>query len=325
MSGHHHDHGGTAKTVAFNLAVNLFLTLAKWLAFALTGSPSLFGEAAHSTADSLNPILLWTGHRRGQRPKDGRHPFGHSRETFFWSLVAAQLMLLVGSLLTAYRGTLAIMTGAKPDYSPWSLGIMAFALLAESCTLTLAWRKINRERGANLAEKIGGSHDTVLLGVLLENGVDALGVILAFAGFGLFVLTGEPLWDAAFSLLIALTLFVSSVFLINRSRSLLTGEAAPADTVAEIRRALAGRAGIAEILEITAVLYGSERVHCRLRLRLDAEWFADRWCSGPASQPYLAGDPVLWTLQAVRAELAGIKAAVRAGAPEVRSVEIEYV
>jgi cation diffusion facilitator family transporter len=324
MSGHH-DHGGdgTGKTVILNLAVNVGLTIAKWLAFLLTGSPSLFGEAAHSTADSLNPILLWTGFRRGHRPKDERHPFGHGRETFFWSLISAQMMLLIGSCLTAWHGIETIITRRGPEFSAWSLGIMAAALLAESVTLTMAYRRLQRERGAGLMEKISGSNNTVLLGILMENGVDAMAVVLAFAGYGLFVLTGNVLCDAVCSLLIALVLAASSLFLINRNRSLLIGEKARPE-IAEAIAAAASRPSVKEVVGVTAVMRGPDHVHCRLRLKLNDEWFVDGWCCGPSAKPYLAGDPIRWCLKHLETEIADIKHDIRRRVPEVSSLEIEF-
>jgi len=326
MSGH--DHGrpdGTGLTIALNLAVNLALTAAKWIAFLLTGSPSLFGEAAHSTADSLNPILLWIGFQRGRRPKDARHPFGHDRETFFMSLIAAEAMFILGACLTAWRGIATLISGDKPDFSPWSLGIMIFALAAEGFTFTLAYRKLKRENGGRAVAGLAKSRNTVLLGVLLENGVDTLGVVLAFLGFGLFALTGQPVWDALFSLAIAALLTASSVFLIVRNRSLIVGEAASPEVAAEIAAALAGRPAIAEVVSITAVIRGSDKIHCRLRLRLNQELFVDGWCSGPAAKPYLAGDPVRWSLDRVVRELADVKNAVRGQVRDLASVEIELL
>lgn len=324
MSGHH-DHGGdgTGKTVIVNLAVNVGLTAAKWLAFALTGSPSLFGEAAHSTADSLNPVLLWTGHRRGQLPKDERHPFGHGRETFFWSLVSAQMMLIIGACLTAWHGVETIVTGRGPEFSAWSLGIMAAALLAEGTTLTMAYRRLKRERGHGLVDKISSSNNTVLLGILMENGVDALGVVLASAGYGLFVLTGSVLCDAVCSLLIAAVLAASSLFLINRNRSLIVGEASRPEVIEAIAAA-AKRPSVREVVSVTAVMRGPDHVHCRLRLRLDNEWFVSGWCGGPSARPYLAGDPVRWCLTTLEQELAAIRGEIRRQVPEVSSLEIEF-
>lgn len=322
---HEHDHGGTGRTVIVNLAVNVVLTLAKWTAFACSGSPSIFGEAAHSTADSLNPLLLWIGHSRGRRPGCPRHPAGHGRETYFWSLIAAIVMLLVGSFLTAWHGIGMIVSGEAPEFSPLSFGIMTFALLAVSFNVVLAWRRLRLERGDGALDKIKGSRNTVLLGILLENGVDALAVLFAYAGFGLYLLTGEPLWDAAFSLLIAALLAVSSLFLIGRNRSLITGEAAPAEIVEAVAAALRACPAVAEVASVTAVIRGPEEVHCRLRLRLDPEVFVRGWNEYQPRIPGMPGAAVRWTLEALARETAGIERTVRERVRDVASVEIELV
>lgn len=269
MSGcHHHDHGHdrTGWTVALNLTVNLGLTVAKWFAYVLTGSPSLFGEAAHSTADSLNPIFQWIGHRRGQRPACPDHPHGHGRETYFWSLLAALLMLTLGAGFTAWHGIETMLTGRAPERSFVSLAIMAVALMAEGYTFFRAWRELKRE-GDSFWKRLRQSRNTVLLGILLENFVDTIGVVLAFAGFGLYWLTGNPYVDAVFSLLIAVVLLCSSLFLVARNRSLLVGESVGA---AERQRLLqaATHAIVAEVLELEAVAQGPDEVAVRLRVRL---------------------------------------------------------
>lgn len=329
MSGHHHGHGcghdhsgETKKTVILNLIVNLTLLAAKWVAYFLTGSPSLFGEACHSAADSANPAFLWIGYRRGRRPQDADHPFGHGRETFFWSIIAALVMLVVGSFLTAYHGIETIVSGEAPDYSPWSLGIMAFALLAEGYTVTLAFRRLLKEQGQGIFGRIRGSRNTVLLGVLLENAVDASGVLLAFTGFGLYLLTGNPLWDAGFSLAIAALLATSSLFLINKSRSLLMGEAVSPETVEAVRRAVLTRPAVAEITGLKAVTLDSEDFRCHVTVRLESRWFCD---AAQVRDWHCYHQPIRWTLEQVTAEVAAIRAAVIASVPHAAEVDVELV
>jgi cation diffusion facilitator family transporter len=332
MSGHGHgcghDHApsdGTAKTVILNLSVNLVLTAAKWLAFALTGSPSLFGEAAHSTADSLNPIFLWIGYRRGKKPADDAHPLGHGRETYFWSLVAAIVMLVVGSLLTAWRGIETLVYGRAPDTSMVSLGIMLGALLMEGYTFARAWRELKREHGSDAVEKMKRSRNTVLLGVLLENFVDALGVILALIGYGLYTLTGNLVWDAACSLLIALVLLRSSLFLIGRSRSLLIGEGAPRDLVKKIGEAVAARQSVAAVVSVKAVTTGANALYCRVSLRLNGPFFTRAWSDDIADVIPYVEEPCRWTAAEVARELAAIEEIVRSVVPDAGAVDIKLL
>src|SRR6202042_1634517 len=76
-------------TVLVAFGVNVGVAAAKSAAAVVTGSASLLAEAAHSWADAGNEIFLMIGNRRSRRPPDLAHPFGHGREAYVWSLVAA--------------------------------------------------------------------------------------------------------------------------------------------------------------------------------------------------------------------------------------------
>ncbi|HTM68039.1 MAG TPA: cation diffusion facilitator family transporter [Candidatus Binatia bacterium] len=319
--GHAHDHhAGTAKAVSVTLVVNIVIMIAKWFAFALTRSPSLFGEAAHSTADTLNPFVLWIGQRRSARPAHRRHPLGHGREAFFWSLIAAELMLVVGAVLTARHGIETLLTGRVPHVSRIALAVMGMAAVGETYSLLVVWRRMRKtlRAGARLRD----TGNTMLLALLVENSADILGVTLACAGYGLYVATGNAVWDACFSLAIAALLGVSSLFLIDRSRSLLIGEAAPPDVEHAVLRLLQARRSIAEVRRIVTVMRGPEDVGCIIVLRWDPEWFAAKWraIAGGQGQP----QPLVpWVFALTRAEADAIKEEVRAHVPAITQLQIE--
>lgn len=319
--GHHgHDHhGGTGKAVFVTLIVNVAIMAAKWVAFGLTRSPSLFGEAAHSTADTLNPLVLWVGQRRSARPAHRRHPLGHGREAFFWSLIAAELMLVVGAALTARHGIETLLEGRVPRISTAALAVMGLAAVGETFSLAVVWRRMRRT--LRTGGRLRDSGNTLLLALLVENGADILGVLLALAGYGLYVLTGNAAWDAAFSLCIAALLAVSSLFLINRSRSLLIGESAPPEAERTILRLLQARRSIAEVRHVVTVMRGPEDIGCIIVLRWDPEWFAAKWRAIEGREH--ARPLVPWVFALTRAETDAIRQEVRAAVPAVADVRIE--
>jgi divalent metal cation (Fe/Co/Zn/Cd) transporter len=68
---------------------NLLIAIAKSVAAAITSSASMLAEAAHSWADAGNEIFLLIADRRSDRGPDSRHPMGHGREAYVWSMFAA--------------------------------------------------------------------------------------------------------------------------------------------------------------------------------------------------------------------------------------------
>ena len=80
--------GGTRAVIAALIA-NAGLAVAKLVGFALPRSSAILAEAIHSVAAMSHPALLLLGGRRSRRAPTDAHPFGHGRERYFWSFVAA--------------------------------------------------------------------------------------------------------------------------------------------------------------------------------------------------------------------------------------------
>ncbi|MEU3091936.1 cation diffusion facilitator family transporter [Streptomyces massasporeus] len=105
----------TRVTVLVALAANLVIAVAKAIGGLAAGSPALLSEAAHSVADSLNEVFLLAALRRSRRPADRRHPFGYGKERFFWSLLAAVGIFVMGGCFSFFQGFEALASGAKEE------------------------------------------------------------------------------------------------------------------------------------------------------------------------------------------------------------------
>lgn len=312
---HHHHGGGTEKALNVTLAVNILLTVAKWTAFIFTRSSSLFAEAIHSTFDTMNPLVLKIGHHRSRRPKCDRHPMGHTREAFFWPLIAAIMMFAFGAGFTAYRGINALITGHVPEMRWWAAAIMIGALVGEGVSLLVSRRAL---KGDGIRE----TKDTTALALVFENFVDMLGVTLALSGYGLFLLTGQAVWDAVFSLAIAGLLAYASIYLICRNMSLITGESADDGTLGRIRDIVLGAPYVMKVVDLTVSVTGPENMCCRVSVVLDAPKMADAYAvDGRADGS--GREAVYWTLLRIALVRGEIKRRLLEEFPGMQSVNVE--
>jgi cation diffusion facilitator family transporter len=249
----------TVRTVVVAVAANLLVAVAKGVAAALTGSAALLAETAHSIADTCNEVLLYVGVRRGMRPADDRHPLGYGQARYFWSLLAAVGIFVVGGLF-------AIVDGVQSLRHPEPLanvGVGVAVLLVSAALEGLSWRTAHRQlraeaaaRHLNLGEYVATSSDPTPTTVFLEDSAALVGLALALAALLLHLLTGSAVWDGAASLLIGLLLIGVAFVLMRRSGALLIDEAAPADVRERLRQAVAQEPWVAEVAELTAVYIG---------------------------------------------------------------------
>ncbi|MFF8726719.1 cation diffusion facilitator family transporter [Streptomyces sp. NPDC015171] len=222
----------TRVTVLVALGANLVIAVAKAVGGVLAGSPALLSEAAHSVADSLNEVFLLAALRRSRRPADDRHPFGYGKERFFWSLLAAVGIFVMGGCFSFFQGVEALRSGADEKFSGYVAGliVLGVALLAEGASLLRALHQVRRSDG--------GLRDPALRTVVAEDGTAVLGVTLALAGMALHMVTGQVVWEASASLAIGVLLVCVAYRLGRDARDQLIGEAADPELRGRIRALL---------------------------------------------------------------------------------------
>ncbi|MFI0163193.1 cation diffusion facilitator family transporter [Streptomyces sp. NPDC017095] len=225
----------TKITVLVALGANLVIAVAKAAGGVLAGSPALLSEAAHSVADSLNEVFLLAALRRSRRPADTRHPFGYGKERFFWSLLAAVGIFVMGGCFSFFQGVEALREGADETFGGYIAGliVLAVALAAEAGSLLRALHQVRRQGGG-----LAGLRDPALRTVVAEDGTAVLGVTLALIGMALHMVTGQVVWEASASLAIGVLLVYVAYRLGREARDQLIGQAADPELTGRIRALL---------------------------------------------------------------------------------------
>jgi len=201
------------------LVANLVIAAAKAVGGLVAGSPALLSEAAHSVADSMNEVFLLAALRRSRRPADKRHPFGYGKERFFWSLLAAVGIFVMGGCFSFFQGFEALRNGAEEKTSGYVVGliVLGVAFVAEGVSLLRALHQVRRQ---------GGLRDPALRTVVAEDGTAVLGVTLAAVGMALHMVTGQVVYEASASFAIGALLVFIAYHLGSEARDQLIGEAA---------------------------------------------------------------------------------------------------
>ncbi|MEU0817452.1 cation diffusion facilitator family transporter [Streptomyces mirabilis] len=255
----------TRLTVLVALGANLLIAVAKAVGGLLAGSPALLSEAAHSVADSMNEVFLLAALRRSRRPADHRHPFGYGKERFFWSLLAAVGIFVMGGCFSFFQGVEALRNGAEESFHGYvaGLAVLGVALLAEGASLLRALHQVRRQGGG-----ADGMRDPALRTVVAEDGTAVIGVMFAITGMVLHMVTGQVVWEACASLAIGLLLVCVAYWLGRDAREQLIGRAADEEASRRIRALLEAQPEIDSVEALLTMQLGLDSTLVAARIDL---------------------------------------------------------
>jgi cation diffusion facilitator family transporter len=291
--------GGSTKAVVAALTANLGIAVAKFGGAFYTGSTAMLAEGVHSLVDTGNQLLLLLGIKRSKRPADTRHPFGYSREIYFWSFVVAVLLFTAGGTVAIYEGVQKLAHPHPVTNPIVNYIILTLAIVLEATSFAVALKEFRKvATGQHWWSTVREAKDPVLFTVLFEDTAAMIGLLVALAGLVAAHLLGMPALDGIASIVIGSVLILASLLLARETMSLIVGEAASPALLGDVERLIRAAPGVTGVRDISSAHLGPHDV-----LITAAVAFED---AVPASE--------------VERIVARIVTAVRAAQPDVRQL-----
>ncbi|WP_062071649.1 cation diffusion facilitator family transporter [Demequina sediminicola] len=232
---------GGSKAIIAALSANLGIGVTKFGAWALTGASSMLAEAIHSVVDSGNQILLLVGKKKSTRAADDTHPFGYSRNRYYYAFLVAVMLFSLGGLFSLYEAWQKWQEPEPIDSWAWvPLVVLLLAMVMEGLSLRTAIKEANQVRGKlGWFAYIRRSRSPEIPVILLEDTAALVGLVFAFFGVSMTLITGDGQWDAVGTAMIGLLLVTNAVILAKETKSLLMGESVTKEDLQRIRDAFA--------------------------------------------------------------------------------------
>src|SRR3989338_9346919 len=167
------------RPVVFALVGNAAVTAAKFFAASVSGSSSMFSEAIHSLADTLNQLLLLIGLRRSLMKPDEDYEYGYGNELSFWALISACGIFFIGAGVTTYHGISTLINPHAIEISVVAFAVLIFALVIEAYTFMVAANQLKATFPRSKWRKRLAYADPSTLAVFLEDAVAGFGVCIA--------------------------------------------------------------------------------------------------------------------------------------------------
>lgn len=250
-------------SVLVALGANAAIAAAKGTAAALTGSPALLAETLHTVADAGNEVFLYVAIRRSRRPADASHPFGYGPERYFWALLAAIGMFLVGGAVSIWEGVHALLQPPGLDAFWVGVAVLVVALVLDAGSRAVAVRQLRAQaarREVSLRQLLHESPDPTVVTVYFEDTIDVVGALVALVALVLHRVTGSGVPDALASIVIGGLLCHLASRLTRRNRQLLTNQSVPERYMQRMRDRLESEPAIDAVRRLEAVYLGPAAV-----------------------------------------------------------------
>jgi len=259
-------------TVLVAGGANLAIAIAKLVAGFLTGSSAMLAEGAHSVADTVNQVFLLTALKRSQKPADALHPFGYGMERYFWSLLAAVGIFVLGAGFSIYEGVHSLLHPEPVEALTIAYIVLAVSFVSEGTSWAKAVLQLRREAGrrrVGVLRHIVSTPDPTVKTVAFEDTAALIGILLAAGGITLHAVSGSGVWDGLASILIGVLLIVVAVSLGSQSKRNLIGEAMPDEARQNLTRVINETPGVDVVVELLTMRLGPDDV--LVAARVDVE------------------------------------------------------
>jgi cation diffusion facilitator family transporter len=259
-------------TVLVAGGANLAIAVAKIVGGLLSGSAALLAEAAHSIADTINQVFLLASLKRSRKPADDRHPFGYGMERYFWSLLAAVGIFVLGAGFSVYQGVHQILHGEPLAALGVAYAVLVVSFGAEGTSWLRALRQARREAAEanrSLLSHLRTSTDPTARTVAFEDTAALVGIVIAAVGLGLHAATGRAYWDGAASIVIGILLIVVAYALGVQNMSLLVGQSVSPEVHQGIHDEITNAPGVDHVIRLLTMHLSPDEVLVAAHVDID--------------------------------------------------------
>uniref|UniRef100_A0A1A9V3C2 Proton-coupled zinc antiporter SLC30A9, mitochondrial n=1 Tax=Glossina austeni TaxID=7395 RepID=A0A1A9V3C2_GLOAU len=264
--------GKSGKVVLIAIGINGLNFLFKVGGWLYSGSHSMFAEAVHSLADTINQLILAYGIHKSTQMADPDHPYGYTNMKYVSSLISGVGIFCVGTGLSVYHGITGIMNPEPMENFLWALFILGGSLVSEGATLLVAMNEIRRAAklsGIPFREYVITGKDPCVNVVLTEDAAAVASVVVAACCMGVSIYTGSPVYDAVGSLLVGSLLGAVASFIIYTNVAALVGRSIPQEHLERINSELESDIMIRAIHDVKGIDMGNSLVRYKAEIDFD--------------------------------------------------------
>ncbi len=235
---------------------NTLITILKFIWFFISWSGSLFSEAIHSFADTLNQVLLIIWIKKSWKKEDNKYSYWYKKERYFWATISACGIFFIGAWITIYHGIEWCLYPKEMEHITFSISILIIAFIVEWITLWIALKSVYKKEKWWLSSI--KQSDNASMAVILEDSIAVTGVLIAMISIYLSYTTWILYFDSIWSIIIWIMLWMVAVFLILENKNYLIGKSIETDLKDEIIEFLESHELIDKVLDFKSQILDND-------------------------------------------------------------------
>lgn len=250
----------TRRVVAVSLLVDLLDIVTNLVVALVTGSAVVFAEMAQGIADAIGSLLLLVGERRARLPGDTRYPAGHTREVFFWALLSALVMLVIGSGLSFWRGYAQLLARTPLEHPGLALAVLVLSVTTNGYAVSQSFRRL-RAGGRPLREAIREESQPLVKTAFLQDSLGTGSAVVGLVSLLLYWAFGAvPLFDALGAIAIAVLMVGFGIVLVAQMHHFITGRPVAGAVRHAIEDAVLAVPEVEQVNALAATFVGSQAI-----------------------------------------------------------------
>jgi zinc transporter 9 len=285
--------------------------------------------------------LLWIGIKQSAKEADEDHPYGFGPARYLWNLKSAMGIFFLGCGATVWHGVHALMQGghveeADPNHVWIGIGILVAAFILEGFSFLVAYVEVKKAKGDETwMDYLLEGDDPTGVGVVLEDAMAVLGVLIALVGISLSKLLDSAYPDAIATLVIGLLLGWIAIFLAKVNGRLLIGASISKKQLKKIRDALEADEMVEKVVDLKTEILGQGRIRVKAEVDLYEKLMARRMrealkddvaeIEGGEEPMKVMVDVVGRTVRLTGQEIARLERVIRSVAPAAIHIDLELI
>ena len=238
----------------------------------LSGSVVMLSQALQGGSDLIASGLLIIGLKRSRRPSDKNYPFGYGKELYFWTMMAALVMLEITATLSFYLGYKRFIDPQPVHNIYLAYAVLIFGLITNSYAAYLSSRRLLGKRSPKaifsvFSRSVLIETKTALVLDIMGSGASILGLLALFV----FQATGDFRFDGLGAMSIGVMLALLSAILLDGIKDMLVGRKASDEVERSISEAALNTEHVKNVMDLKTMHIGASSLLINIEVHVDSK------------------------------------------------------